>query len=386
MKILIGADIVPTNSNIELFQKGDLDTLIGVKLAERLKQADFRIFNLETPIAETSNPIPKRGPHLLAHRDSINAIDKMGIDLLTICNNHIMDHGESGLFDTIKEINNTGRINYVGAGKDINDARMPFIIKGNEYKIGIYACCEHEFSIAKCNKPGANPYDPLTTFDDIVDLRKNNDFVFVLYHGGREEYRYPSPELQKRCRKMIEKGADLVICQHTHCIGCEENYLNGKIVYGQGNFIFDLKENEYWNSGLVIECNIDNSRHIEYSYLPIIKNKHVIRLAEESDSQSILRGFFERSSKIQDIDYVEQRYSEYAEKKANDYLSAGFGVFRTSFFGKVLNKFFGRILWKRFFRTKDYLSILNNLECEAHSELFRHAIQDIINRNCSSNN
>lgn len=64
----------------------------------------------------------------------------------------------------------------------------------------------------------------------------------MLYHGGKEYYRYSSPNLQKTCRKMTEKGADLVLCQHSHCIGSYEEYNDSTILYGQGNFIFNMKK------------------------------------------------------------------------------------------------------------------------------------------------
>ena len=47
MNIIIGADLVPTESNIELFEKGDIDTLIGRELKDIIHNADYRIFNLE---------------------------------------------------------------------------------------------------------------------------------------------------------------------------------------------------------------------------------------------------------------------------------------------------------------------------------------------------
>ena len=92
-----------------------------------------------------------------------------------------------------------------------------------------------------------NPYikllDEKAPDVDPAEQKDNKcDYTIVLYHGGKEYYRYPSPNLQRVCRYMIEKGTDLVICQHSHCIGCEENYLSGKIVYGQGNFIFDCDD------------------------------------------------------------------------------------------------------------------------------------------------
>lgn len=95
----------------------------------------------------------------------------------------------------------------------------------------------------------------------------------MLYHGGREFYRYPSPGLQHRFRRMADKGADLVVAQHTHCVGCCEKYNNSTLVYGQGNFIFDYGDDEYWNTGLLIEvdCNV-------VSYIPYFKENGKIRM------------------------------------------------------------------------------------------------------------
>ena len=105
----------------------------------------------------------------------------------------------------------------------------------------------------------------LESFDHIANLKDECDYVIVLYHGGKEYYRYPSPILQKVCRKMCDKGADLVICQHSHCIGCREEYKGSEIVYGQGNFIFvGTSNNEYWNNALLIELKLEDEASIEY--------------------------------------------------------------------------------------------------------------------------
>ena len=60
---------------------------------------------------------------------------------------------------------------------------------------------------------------------------------------------------------MVEKGVDLVICQHSHCIGCLEEYEESTIVYGQGNFIFDYSDSEFWESSLLIRISIENKIH-----------------------------------------------------------------------------------------------------------------------------
>ncbi|MFP3488456.1 CapA family protein, partial [Staphylococcus sp. SIMBA_130] len=136
-----------------------------------------------------------------------------------------MDQGIRGLNSTTS-ILDSHNIPYVGVGGNIVEASKPFIINHDNMKIGIYTCAEHEFSIAEEDIPGANPFDPLESFDHIIKLKSESDYVIVLYHGGKEHYRYPSPYLQKICRKFVEKGADIVICQHSHAVGCFEEYHN----------------------------------------------------------------------------------------------------------------------------------------------------------------
>ena len=63
-------------------------------------------------------------------------------------------------------------------------------------------------------------------------IKKICDFIIAIYHEVKEYYRYPSSYLQKVCRKIIDYGADIIVCQHSNCIGCYENYSKGEIIYG----------------------------------------------------------------------------------------------------------------------------------------------------------
>ena len=58
-----------------------------------------------------------------------------------------------------------------------------------------------------------------------AEIKKQTDYVICLYHGGVEFYPYPTPEMQARLRRYIYAGADLVVSQHSHCIGCTENIM-----------------------------------------------------------------------------------------------------------------------------------------------------------------
>ncbi|MGO1371980.1 MAG: CapA family protein [Senegalia sp. (in: firmicutes)] len=364
MEVIIGGDLVPTNSNIELFKNGNIDALIGKELYSLWNSTDIRIFNLETPLVDEETPIKKCGPNLIAPTDTINGINKLEPSLLTIANNHILDQGIEGLKST-ENILKQNKIPFIGAGNNLNEARKSYTIEKNGFKIGVYACAENEFSIATDKKPGANPFDPLESLDHIKELNDKCDYLIVLYHGGKEQYRYPSPLLQKTSRKIIEKGANLIVCQHSHCIGCYEEYKGSTIVYGQGNFIFNKYDNEYWNTSLLIKLKFSNI--IEIEYIPILKNGKGVSLAIGKDKECILQSFKIRSQEILQEDFIEENYTTFADQKIGLYLNSLSGMGK--WISRLDRKIFNGILLKKIYNEKKMLQIQNYFECEAHREL-----------------
>ena len=311
MRIIIGADFVPSESNIPEFIAADTDALVGPELKEILAAADYRIFNLEIALADKDSPIKKGGPNFRAPTECINAYKALGVDMLGIANNHVLDHGYDGLVSTIAAVDGAG-IARVGGGMSYAEARAPKIVEVCGKKIGVYACCEHEFSWAQDYGYGANGFDPLESLDDIVEAKKLCDYLIVLYHGGKEHYRYPSPRLRKVCRKIAEKGGDLVLCQHTHCIGTAEDYKGSRIVYGQGNFVFVKDKQEFpfegWYTGLLVAGDITDEG-VKYEYIPYeMTNKGVVL----SNDPSLVGGLYTRSEEVVDDVVMAKKYAEFA--------------------------------------------------------------------------
>lgn len=271
MKIIIGGDLVVNMQNISLFEKKG-DVLSG-KLKNIWEKADFRIFNLESPITDNTQGILKSGPLLKIETMCYTGIKSLKPNLMALANNHIMDYGEKGLSDTLKLLKKD-KIDYVGVGSDIQHLKKYIFLEYGQEKIAIYNCAETEFTIASDTQAGANPYHDYFTNKDISELKKQCQKLIVIYHGGKECYRYPSPKLQERCRIMAESGADYVFCQHSHCIGCEEKYKKSVIVYGQGNFFFQPKNKaaeEMFSTSLLIA--IDTlSKTKALTYIPIKQN------------------------------------------------------------------------------------------------------------------
>ena len=95
---------------------------------------------------------------------------------------------------------------------------------------------------------------------------------------------------------MAEKGADLVICQHSHCIGAFENFNGSVIVYGQGNFLFDRNDNEFWETGILVKASFTNKMKIEF--IPVRKKGNGVELPDSIIGDNIIASFHERSKQI----------------------------------------------------------------------------------------
>ena len=356
MKIIIGADLVPSESDVNLFIDGDSRALVGDELKEILDKADFRIFNLETALCDKPTPINKEGANIWAPTASIKGYNALSVDLLTIANNHVMDHGREGFVSTLNTLKNAG-IDFVGGGFTEEDARKPYIFEKDGVKVGIYACCEHEFSwIEDYGSCGSNGFDPLNSLDHIAELKAQVDYCIVLYHGGKEEYRYPSPYLRKVCRRIVDKGADLVLCQHTHCVGAQEDYKGSKIVFGQGNFLFNtyaliIKE---WRTSVLVSLDLTKDG-VKIDYIPIETDGCGTRY---SHNKEILDGFFERSEEIKKDGFIEENYKERAVKTAQYRIKQIFGECDVE--SKIKEK---------------GASIINVVECEVHRELLTMGIK-----------
>jgi len=373
MRILIGSDIVPTTSNKFFFENAKMEQIIDGEIIKILKDADYRIFNLEVPLTDIETPINKCGINLIASTKSIAGLKQLGIDFLTLANNHILDQGEQGLWSTTKNLDKVG-IAYAGIGHTLDEASKPYIVDLNDKKVGIYCCAEHEFSIVSDKQAGANPFDPLESLDHIIELKAQCDYVICLYHGGKEHYRYPSPNLQKTCRKIVEKGADLVICQHTHCIGCEEKWQGGTIVYGQGNFLFDHSDSEFWQTSVLLSVDVCNGT---INYIPICKDGNAIKLPERELAQKILYDMNTRTEEIKEINFIDNQYSLFAKKMIIGYVNRGDSIITNIFF-RFINKLFKNRLVEKiaYKKLKNHrMALINQYACEAHRELILKGLE-----------
>lgn len=368
LTVCVGADIAPTEANIDLFCT-DGAALMGDSLRKRWFAADVRIANLELPLTDGGAPIEKCGPHMRAPKACAKGLKALRTDGLGLANNHILDFGAEGLTDTVAALSEQG-IESFGAGT-AKQADEPFILVRNGVRLGIYGVCEHEYSAAEGDRLGANALDLLEIADRIRQIKAGCDRLIVLYHGGREHYPYPSPRLRKLCRKLADCGADAVLCQHSHCVGSAETYHGAVIVYGQGNFIFDVPDGEAgFQTGLLVSLTFDDG-DVKAEYLPLVRQNGRTQLAEGARAKEILDGFAARSEEIAEEGFAQRAYRQYA-------VSVNERMLRVFLGGNVVLRALCVLHGRRPSRVYDrktLLGIKNSLRCESINELLTEGLE-----------
>lgn len=366
-KILLFGDICPTADYRPLFDKG---LIFSNDVLSEIKSADFVLGNLECPATNADIAIKKAGPNLKAKPEDVAMLASIGFNAFSLANNHILDYGCMGVEDTISSLK-ANELEYFGAGNNSKNAEQPLVIDLDGKKVGFLSFAEAEFNLATEESAGANHFDPLESFDLIRDLKAQTDYVIVLYHGGIEYYQYPSPLVQKKCRKMIDCGADLVSIQHSHCIGTVESYNNGNIIYGQGNSVFGVRsKSASWNQGLLVSINLVSN---EIDFKPIIASSAGIDFADELTNRHILSELYSRSKMLTDSDWIRSSWIEFCTSGKSLTLPQLYG--RGKWFNR-LNRLLKNKLIDLLYPHSAKMVTMNLLRCEAHHEVMCTVLEE----------
>jgi len=297
MKALLLGDVSPTAATNPLFASGDAATLFHDVLP-LFAGNDINFINLECAITESDHAIAKFGPNLKAVPNTARVLREIGVNYCGLSNNHIFDFGIPGATDTLRYLEEAG-ITYTGFGSNYDDSRKDLVIRKGDETVAIITVCEHEYSYALEDRMGSRPFCEFDTPLDIRAAKEKYDRVIVIYHGGKEHCGYPSPRLMKACRTMAKSGADVILCQHSHCIGCYEQFEGCHILYGQGNFHFVKPEGiampESWNSSLAVSYDTVTN---EITFTPLVNVTDGIALAKGDEKEQIMAGFEKRSADL----------------------------------------------------------------------------------------
>lgn len=367
MTITILGDICPAWGFPK--EKRDADTVFN-DLLPVIRESDYCVANLEAPATAHTSKLNKNSVCLRAEPEDLAILKDARISAVALANNHILDFEEQGLRDTLETAEKLG-IGTYGAGT-IQKASEPYIVEIEGKKIGFLAFAEQEFNCAEEDRIGANRWDDLESPTAIAEAKRKCDYLFIQYHGGIEHYIYPSPWLQKRCRKMADSGADFVVCQHSHCIGTYEKRNGCGVLYGQGNCIFGCrKNNTSWNRGLIVKLHITDEIKVEF--IPIEATENGEQLCDAQVSKEVLESLEKESLHLSDKAFIEKAWSDFCEKQKNEYLPMLFSWNR--YFNK-LNRIIDGKLINLFTARSARQTAMNLIRCVSHREVITTILEN----------
>jgi poly-gamma-glutamate synthesis protein (capsule biosynthesis protein) len=358
MNIIVAGDFCPLFRVADCLEQDEFAHVFD-NVKEVLKFSDYSIVNLECPITKgVEKPIEKCGPNLQCSRKGIEAVKWAGFNCVTLANNHFLDYGEEGTFNTIMECQEIG-LDTVGGGMNLKEASNILYKEINGKILAVINCCEHEFSIATEASAGSNPLNPIQQYYAIKEARTKADYVLVIVHGGNEHYQLPNPQMQDTYRFFVDAGADAVVNHHQHCYSGYEVYEGRPIFYGLGNFCFDWegKRNSMWNEGYLIRLSFGDE--LKFEIIPY-------RQCNDTPKIEVLEKkiFDESIEKLNSIILNKQQllssYDAFIESSSN--FSAEFSPYSN----RVLNALCRRHLLPSFMNRNKRRLILAYIQCESH--------------------
>jgi len=227
-------------------------------VAPILADADFRIANLETPVA-TKGEANANKIYTFRASPRVLSIVKSRFDAVSVANNHSGDFGHAAFVETLQLLDANG-IGRFGGGLNLKEAHAPLWIRKNGLKIAVLGYNEFKprsFE-AGATWPGVAWSEDSQVVADIQAARAAGaDLVIPFMHWGWEREPEPSPRQRQLARLMIDKGADMVVGSHPHVTQGVETYHGKPIIYSLGNFVFDGFELPAAKVGWILRAKLD---------------------------------------------------------------------------------------------------------------------------------
>jgi poly-gamma-glutamate capsule biosynthesis protein CapA/YwtB (metallophosphatase superfamily) len=264
-------------------------SLVSEEVAEITRAADLFVLNLECCISERGEPVPKTF-NFRAPPAAVETLLHLGVDCVTLANNHALDFGTDALLDTLEYLRAAG-IAWAGAGENVEEARSPAVVDG----LTIVAFADHERGFA------AGPDRPGIAFADIrrsipAWLRERARDALVCPHWGPNMVQSPLPHVRLAARALRETGATLVAGTSAHVF----HGVEGNVLYDLGDFLDDYAVHPVLRNdhGLLflVELEPDGPRRIEA--VPLKLEYAYTRLARGEEAVWIHRRFREACSQF----------------------------------------------------------------------------------------
>lgn len=259
-------------------------------LLEEMQSADIMMVNNEFAYTTRGSALEGKAYTFRCDPSRVSLMEELGVDVVSVANNHVYDYGEVGLLDTLDTLKAAG-MPFMGAGVNLEEATKPVYFIAGGRKIAICSATQIERTlnftqeatgvsagVLKC-------LHPEIVCQEIREAKQNADFVIVFPHWGTEGNANYGADQVTLARSFVEAGADVIIGGHTHCLQTVEYMDNVPIFYSLGNYWFSITGTmpSDYDTGLA-QIRITRDGNIDAYFLPCKFSAGVTSLLHSEDS------------------------------------------------------------------------------------------------------
>ena len=270
--------------------------ILSEEIVQELNNANLTIANNEFTISNRGTKMPGKAYTFRASPQRIPIYNEMGVDLVTLANNHVYDFGKEAFLDMLESLDEY-KMPHIGAGKNLNDASIPYYFVINGYKIAFVNANRSEKNIltpeATETEPGVlRCYNPTYFTNLIKSTKEESDYLIALIHWGKEDH-HELEDVQIETSKIyIDAGADLIIGTHAHVLQGIEFYKEKAIIYNIGDFIFNHEDKDT----MIFKITIDNDGNFSYYIIPAHQKDKYTYLLKENEKNKVINDIIKYSN------------------------------------------------------------------------------------------
>lgn len=259
-------------------------------LLERMRGADVFMLNNEFPYSNRGTPTEGKQFTFRANPQHVGILKELGVDLVSLANNHAYDYGNEALLDTFDTLE-AADIPYVGAGRNLDEALKPVYLIANGMKIAVVSATQIERNANPDTKEATavsagvlRCLDPSALLRVIAEAKENSDFVILYIHWGTESQEEIDWLQEEQSAKYARAGVDLIIGDHPHCLQKIDVAEGVPVVYSLGNFWFNSKTQDT----CLVEVTVNREGIAGMRFVPCRGEECRTRLLEGAEADGVL--------------------------------------------------------------------------------------------------
>jgi poly-gamma-glutamate capsule biosynthesis protein CapA/YwtB (metallophosphatase superfamily) len=295
LKLALAGDTMFGRKVAEAIAERGADTLVSEEVVEVAREADLFVLNLECCISQRGERTRVAGKPFFfrAPPAATEVLQRLGVDCVTLANNHALDYGAKALLDTLAHLENAG-IGFVGAGADREQARAPLTLETEGFRLAVLGCADHPRDAAAGSRSPGIAYG----LDWVADAleRVVADAVLVTPHWGPNMTAEPLPRIREDAARLRAAGATLVAGHSAHVFhGVEDG-----ILYDLGDFLDDYAVDPRLRNdlGLLFLVELDRAGPSRLVAVPLRLDFCHTRLATGEDAAWIRARFTEACRRL----------------------------------------------------------------------------------------